>query len=64
MMLPLVRDEVPPHPPHRSELDKFALSRSMKNRPPTSCLVTRTRRILQERPGAGTATATNRNYND
>ena len=31
--------------PHRSELDKFALSRSMKNRP-TSCLVTRTRRIL------------------
>ena len=43
MMLPLSSgDEVPPH---RSELDKFALSRSMKNRP-TSCLVTRTRRIL------------------
>lgn len=33
------------YPPHRSELDKFALSRSMKNRP-KSCLVTRTRRIL------------------
>ena len=41
------------YPPHRSELDKFALSRSMKNRPPTSCLVTRTRRMLTRAAGCG-----------
>ena len=51
------------YPPHRSELDKFALSRSMKNRP-TSCLVTRTRRILTTGRVGHRATAANRNYND
>ena len=44
IMVPLLDSEMG-FPPPRSELDKSALSRSMKNRP-TSCLVTRTRRIL------------------